>query len=204
MNDSVSNVTMQCPLRRDWISFRLVDEHGDGKPYAGLSYQMQNSQGHQYFDVLDSNGFTRTNNIHCGPVVLSILDSYSGGDPWYTVISRRESFRIALTALQVAAEQSPAGPRHADGNTYLAQARAVSEQARFLRAEVSDFAEVTCHLPEPDNTWGPRPAVELKQNSGLAQNQQGIALSPNQHYVIEIKRSVHIALYFPERRISAH
>ncbi len=187
MNDSVSNVTMRCPLSRDWISFRLVDEHGDGKPYAGLSYQLQDSQGQQYFDVLDSDGYTRTDNLHCGPVVLSILDSYSGGDPWYTAISRRESFCIALTALQVAAEQSPAGPRGADGNTYLAEARAIREQARFLRAEVSDFAEVSCHLPEPDNTWGPRSKAELKRNSGLAHDQQGIALSPNQHHVIEIK-----------------
>jgi predicted lipase len=187
MNDSVSQVAIQCPLRRDWISFRLVDEHGDGKPYAGLSYQLKDSQGQLYSDVLDGEGYTRTDHLHCGPVVLSILESYSGGDPWYAAISRREKFRIFLTALQVAAEQSPAGPRRANGNTYLAQARAVQEQARFLRAEVSDFAEVTCHLPERDDTWVPRPTAELKRNSRLAQNQPGIALSPNQHHVIEIK-----------------
>lgn len=187
MNDSVFQVAIQCPLRRDWISFRLVDEHGDGKPYAGLSYQLQDSQGQLYSGVLDGDGYTRTDNLHCGPVVLSISDSYSGGDRWYATISRREKFRIPLTALQAAAEQSPAGPRRAGGNTYLAEARAAQEQARLLRAEVSDFTETTSHLPAPDKAWTPRPSAELKRNTGLATDHPGIALAPNQHHLIEIK-----------------
>lgn len=58
---------------------------------------------------------------------------------WYTGLLYREHFPIALSALQVAAELSPAGPRRANGKTYLAQERAAKEGTYFIRAEVSDF-----------------------------------------------------------------
>lgn len=32
---------LECPLRNHWVSFRLVDEHGQGLPYAGLAYRLQ-------------------------------------------------------------------------------------------------------------------------------------------------------------------
>ncbi|MCQ4331763.1 lipase family protein [Stutzerimonas stutzeri] len=186
MNDSYSPTALQCPIRFDWISFRLVDEHGNGRPYAGLKFLLTDSQGQTSSDVLDSDGYARVESLYGGPIVLSLPDQYSGNDPWYVGISRREKFTIPLTELQVAAEQSPAGPRRADEQTYLAEERAAQLQARLIRTEVSYFTEVNGHLPEPDESWA-TPPPKLKLNAGLAKEQTGIALGCSQSYVIEIK-----------------
>lgn len=191
MNDSAKTnkvEKLECPLRGHWVSFHLVDEHGDGHAYAGLTYILHDSQGQQFDGALDSDGFARVESFHCGPVVLDISALDAGDlDPWYKVLTIRKAFKLPLTALQVVAEQSPTGPRRANGKTYLAEERATREKARFLRVEVSDFAEVTSHLPHSDNAWHPRPSATLKQSAGLAKEQLGTALAPNQHYVLEVK-----------------
>ncbi|MEX6500738.1 lipase family protein [Pseudomonas zhanjiangensis] len=180
--------TLDCPLRGHWISFRLVDEHGDGTPYAGLTFTLHDNQGQQIEGVLDSDGFARVESFHCGPVVLDFSALDAGNlDPWYKVLAIRKAFKLPLTALQVAAEQSPTGPRRVDGRTYLAEERATREKARFLRVEVSDFAEATKHLPDTDSAWYPRPSGVLKQSAGLAKEQPGAALTPNLHHVLEVK-----------------
>jgi hypothetical protein len=180
--------TLDCPLREQWVSFRLVDEHGEGKPYAGLAYQLHDNQGQKYAGTLDSDGFAKVQNFYCGAVVLNLSTLDAGNlDPWYKELTIRKSFQLPLTALQVAAEQSPTGPRHADGKTYLAEARAQREQARFLRVEVSDFADAIKHLPTSNKDWWPRPSATLKQSAGLAAQELGIALTPKLHHVLEVK-----------------
>lgn len=188
MNDSANrDTTLDCPLRRDWVSFRLVNEHGEGKPYAGLAYLLHDSQGQKYEGILDGDGYAKVESFHCGPPVLSLAASYGGGSKWYEHFADRKAFKLPLTALQVAAEQYPTGPRHVDGRTYLAEERATREKARFLRVEVSDFAEATKHLPDNDSGWAPRPSAVLKQSAGLAKELHGAALTPNLHHVLEVK-----------------
>ena len=34
-----SNI-LSCPSKEQWISFQLVDENGNGAPYAGLCYKL--------------------------------------------------------------------------------------------------------------------------------------------------------------------
>ncbi|MCU1718976.1 lipase family protein [Pseudomonas sp. 5P_3.1_Bac2] len=191
MNDSAvisKTEVLQCPLKGHWVSFRLVDENGDGKPYAGLPYTLHDSQDQTREGSLDSEGHAKVEGIYCGPVVLNISSLDDGGlDPWYKLISIRDNFTIPLTAIQVAAEQTPTGPRHADGQTYLAKERAQREKASFMRVEVRDFAEATAHLPDADAQWSPKPSANLKQNSGAAKEQLGVALKPNIHYVLEVK-----------------
>lgn len=178
---------LKCPLRSSWVSFRLVDEHGKGSPYADLPYKLIDCQGQAFEGVLDDDGFAEIYDLHPGATVLNLSQlATTYPDPWYEELSLRKSFKISLTALQIAAEQSPTGPRRSDGTTYLAEERAESEQARFLRAEVSDFAKIKSHLPEPDEAWTRRPS-KLKQNAGSASDQCGVALGCNQHHVFEIK-----------------
>ena len=179
--------TLTCPLRGHWVSVRLVDEHGNGKIYAGLNYVLYDSQGQKYQGSLDEDGFSRIDGIYCGPTVLSFADEYHGQDSWYVGLIRREKFALPLLALQVAAEQSPCGPRKSDGKTYLAEERALSENARFLRVEVRDLVEATAHLPDSDSAWWPRPSAVLKRNAGLAAERTGLALTPNLHHVLEVK-----------------
>ena len=101
---------LACPLRKHKVSFRLVDEHGDGRPYAGLSYRLHDSQGKTFEGNLDSEGFAQILNIHCGPQVLDFSELASQYlDPWYEELAIRENFRLPLTALQIAVEQSPSG-----------------------------------------------------------------------------------------------
>ncbi|WP_300657227.1 lipase family protein [Pseudomonas sp.] len=180
--------TLDCPLREDWVSFRLVDEHGDGQPYAGLTYTLHDNQGKKFAGSLDSDGFARVDRFHCGPIVLDLSTLDTGNlDWWYEELTIRKAFKLPLTTLQVAAEQSPTGPRRANGRTYLAEERAAQEKARFLRVEVSDFAEATTHLPDSDSAWSPRSSTVLKQSAGLAKEQPGAALTPNLHHVLEVK-----------------
>lgn len=187
MDFSPSTVGLECPNRQKGISFRLVDEHGIGKPYAGLAYQLHDSQGQTYAGYLDEDGYAEASQLYPGVAVLQLSEGYSGNDAWYTAISSREDFRLPLTALQIAAEQSPSGPRRSDGKTFLAEARAKRECARFLRVEVSDFAEATGHLPECDLAWEPRPTAQLKCNAGIAQCHPGIALAPDTYHLLEVK-----------------
>ncbi|MCQ4233721.1 lipase family protein [Pseudomonas stutzeri] len=180
--------TLECPLRDNWISFRLVDEHGDGSPYAGLSYKLHGNQGQILDGVLNGEGFARIDHLLCGPLILDLSTSpLKYPDPWYEEISIRDKFSIPLTNLQIAAEQSPSGPR-TDGKTYLAEARASQEKARFFRVEVRDFAKAAGHLPEADKTWQPRPPAIPKRNVGLPEEQPGVVLmAESAHYVLEVK-----------------
>ncbi len=185
MSNSTSQALLQCPNRLARVSFRLVDEHGSGKPYAGLTYRITDRHGLDCSATLDEDGYAQVNNIHGGPLVVSFPSGYDGSDPWYRGLITREHFPISISALQVAAEQSPAGPRSANGKTYLAQERAAKEDAYFLRAEVSDFVTSKGHLPTPDSNW--TTASTLKQNAGSAAAQPGVALGCDRHTVIEIK-----------------
>ena len=187
MNDSTNSVRLECPSSSGWISFRLVDEHGSGRPFSGLSYQLLDSQRIEHTGVLDGEGYARVDQLNCGLLVLQISASYTGSDEWYARISRRDKFTLPLTALQVAAESSPSGPRRVNGETYLAEARARHEGAHFYRVEVSDFAEAKKHLPEPDERWGPRPASMLKRNLGLDEGSAGLVLPSGVSYMLEIK-----------------
>lgn len=179
---------LSCPLKNQWVSFRLVDENGDGKPFSGLSFSLFDSQGIQYNGVLDEQGFARIDEAYCGPVIVGLTEAADSADPWYKYLSTRESYPLPLTSLQIAAEQTPIGPRRTgESLTYLAEERAAQEGARFFRIEVSDLVEATKHLPDPDQAWGPRPSAGLKQAAGAAADQPGIALEPNQHHVFEVK-----------------
>lgn len=186
--NSTAKEGLECPLQNHKVSFRLVDEHGDGRPFAGLRYLLHDRHDQTLEGNLDGEGFALMASTHCGPLVLDLSDKLSRyADPWYEELSLRDAFPLPLTALQIAAEQSPSGPRGPDGRTYLAEARARQENAVFHRVEVSDFADAKAHLPEPDATWGPRPSVMLKQNAGPAREQPGVALASNSHHVLEVK-----------------
>tara|TARA_R110000796_G_scaffold252639_2_gene389742 strand:- start:15725 stop:17896 length:2172 start_codon:yes stop_codon:yes gene_type:complete len=191
MNDSPSTQesnSLDCPIKNQWVSFRLVDEHGEATCFSGIAFQLYDMQGQAYRGSLDHDGFALIKDTYCGPMLLSINAEYRGGDSWYEHLLDREDYPLPLTALQIAAEQSPIGPRRSGcTKTYLAEERATQEGARFYRVEVSDLVEAINHLPDPDDTWGPRPSAGLKQASGATADQPGIALEPNQHHVFEVK-----------------
>lgn len=70
MNDSANTVRLECPFLSDWISFRLVDEHGGGRPFSGLAYKIMDSQGQEYTGVLNGEGYACVKQLYCGLIVL--------------------------------------------------------------------------------------------------------------------------------------
>ena len=71
-------VALACPLGNHKVSFRLVDEHGSGRPFAGLPYRLHDSRGQTLTGNLDSDGFAQIVNLHCGPQVLDLSDITAG------------------------------------------------------------------------------------------------------------------------------
>jgi len=69
MSNSTSQTLLQCPIRQAWISFRLVDEHGNGKPYAGLPYKVTDGHGFDYTAMLNGDGYAHVDNAHDGPLI---------------------------------------------------------------------------------------------------------------------------------------
>ncbi|WP_256595369.1 lipase family protein [Pseudomonas sp. MYb193] len=177
-----------CPKRGSWCSFRLVDEHGEGTPYARLDYTLHDRMGMAYTGTLDAEGYARLENFYLGPLILDLSMAYQSGEKWYENLVEREHFPLPLTALQVAAEQSPTGPR-IDGRTYKARERAEKEQAVFFQVEVGDFVKPgdAAHLPEADTTLNSCPSPFLKEACTHSNTQPGIALMVNKHNVLEVK-----------------
>ena len=75
-----SSKMLACPLRGHFISFQLVDEFGDGKPYAGLAYTLQDSAEQRYTGRLDADGFAKVEDCYQGPVVLHLDAEYVGSE----------------------------------------------------------------------------------------------------------------------------
>lgn len=182
-------IQLECPKRTQWVSFRFVDESGQGQAFSELAFVLHDSQGQTYKGVLDSEGRALVSDIYSGVMTLEVSERYKGGDRWYEWLAERRAFRLPISQFQVAAEQTPIGPRTPDGKTWLAEERAVQEGARFYRVEVSDFVAANKHLPDPDAEWGPHPSALLKSAMGgaTASGKPGIALEPNQHHVLEVK-----------------
>lgn len=83
---------LSCPLKNAWVSFRLVDEHGEGSPYAGLPYRLFDNQGQVNEGLLDSDGFAHITDVHPGIIVLELSQPATTFiDPWYEELSIRET-----------------------------------------------------------------------------------------------------------------
>lgn len=95
-----------CPLRGHSTSFQLVDELGDGKPYAGLEYVVTDYEDVVYTGKLDATGSGKVDNHYCGPVVLKLNQPYQGSNDDYSELMRRKHYPLPITELQVRAEKT--------------------------------------------------------------------------------------------------
>ena len=82
---------LACPLATSSVSFRIVDEHGDGSPYTGLSYRLTDSQSRVYEGSLDCDGFAEIKGISHGATLLDLSAAATTyPDPWYEELKIRK------------------------------------------------------------------------------------------------------------------
>lgn len=133
-----------CPLRGHSTSFQLVDELGDGKPYAGLAYVVTDYENVVYTGKLDDTGSGKVDNHYCGPVVLKLNQPYEGQDKTYVRLKERKHYPLPITELQVRAEKTrffnKSGAR-TDTNP------AKTEANTLYQVEVRELVDHMAHLP---------------------------------------------------------
>lgn len=143
MNDKV----LSCQSKpKGRISFKLVDEYGNGKPYGNLAYIVTDIEGKEHKGVLDANGYAEITNLKGSGVILRFDEKYNGQEDWYKHLLKRKRYSLPITQFQYIAEQT----RHRQENEKMAVRDDfdVCAQSTFHWAfEVSDFVEYTSHLP---------------------------------------------------------
>lgn len=135
-----------CPLRGHSTTFQLVDEFGDGKPYAGLKYEVIDYEDTVYSGQLDAKGAGKVTNHFCGPVVFKLNHSYQGRNDDYSELIRRKHYPLPITELQVRAEKT----RFFNKSGVRTQANPAKELAKtgaYYQVEVSELVKHVAHLP---------------------------------------------------------
>jgi len=133
-----------CPLRGQATSFQLVDEFGDGKPYAGLAYEATDYENITYTGRLDIEGVGRVEDHYCGPLLITLNQAYQGSDKTYTVLSGRDHYPLPITELQVRAENTRFF-NNSGARTRNNPAHDMTDN--FYQVEVSELVEHDAHLP---------------------------------------------------------
>nr|WP_242485681.1 lipase family protein [Pseudomonas sp. TH41] len=165
----------------------MVDEFGDGKPYGGLHYSVIDSIGQEYTGRLDGEGFAKVENHYRGPVVLIMDKRYNGLDQPYEQLIKREYYPLPITELQFRAEQTRFF--HDDGFR-REHNPAIKDADVFVQVEVRDLVREGAHLPPVVQRFHEPQSSLLRAMSELGIGPEvpfGIALSPNQHNVLEVR-----------------
>ncbi|WP_460138378.1 lipase family protein [Pseudomonas sp. S2_A10] len=135
-----------CPRRGQATSFQLVDEFGDGKPYAGLTYEAVDYEDIVYTGKLDSSGSGKVLDHYCGPVTLKLSQFYQGKEEVYARLKERPHYPLPITELQVRAEKTRFF--HKTGTrTQANPAKDLSETDAYCQVEVSELVKYIAHLP---------------------------------------------------------
>ncbi|WP_375154762.1 lipase family protein [Pseudomonas sp. PDM25] len=194
---SFSGDMLACPLREHSTSFQLVDEFGDGQPYAGLTYQLIDYEDIIYTGTLDAVGVGKVDNHYCGPVELRLNQAYQGSNDDYSELMHRKHYPLPITELQVRAEKtrfsSKSGLR-TQSNT----AQGKADAGAFHQVEVRELVEHGAHLPPLAARHFPpnfhvfklfRPLPVKGQTGYLPElaKRFGIPLLPNKHHVLEVR-----------------
>ncbi|WP_423359573.1 lipase family protein [Pseudomonas citronellolis] len=174
-----------CPLRGDETRFQLVDEFGEGAPYAGLRYEATDMVGQVYSGLLDANGYAKVTNHFCGALVLKLDVSYGGAETLYNDLVNRPHYPLPITELQVRAEQTRFFHQDA-ARRKNNPAKATADE--FYQVEVRDLVRHGAHLPPPVSAHHPLPQKLLGTlNKGLAEPLYGVTLLPNGLTVLEVR-----------------
>lgn len=182
INHPFNNMMLVCPRRGCRTSFQLVDELGNGAPYAGLFYEVVDCEGEVYSGALDTQGMGVVENHYEGPVSVRFDSEYTGGEELYRDLLLRKNYPLKITELQVRAEQT----RYVNHDSTRTTSNPAGEHADyFLQVEVRELVRHGCHLP-PLSARSFPPAEGLRRIMGK-HCERGVALMPGKHTVLEIR-----------------
>lgn len=171
-----------CPVQGKWTSFQLVDEMGEGKPYAGLAYEVVDAEGHTYKGKLDATGTGKIENHFAGPIALMLEEHYQGNNEFYAYLQKRPHYPLPITELQVRAEQTRYF--HKDGSrTQSNPAQACADF--FCQVEVRHLVQHVAHLPPEVGCRYPRKLGWAKLMCEYGE--RGVGLLSNKHNVLEVR-----------------
>lgn len=194
---SMAGDKLACPLREHSTSFQLVDESGDGKPYAGLTYQLIDYENIIYTGTLDATGSGKVSNHYCGPVELRLNQAYQGANDDYSELMRRKHYPLPITELQVRAEKTRF--IHETGlRTQVNPAQGQADAGAYYQVEVRELVEHVAHLPplakrnftpksHVRSLFRPLPGKGQADYKPELAKRFGIALLPNKQHVLEVR-----------------
>jgi len=194
---SMDGTIHACPLREHSTSFQLVDEFGDGQPYAGLTYQIIDYEDIIYTGKLDATGTGSVKNHYCGPVELRLNEAYQGNENVYTFLRERPHYPLPITELQVRAEKTRFIHKaclRTQGNP----AQDLAGAGAYSQVEVRELVEHGAHLPPltarhfPPNfhvfkLFRPLPVKGSAGYKPELAKRFGVPLMPNRHHVLEVR-----------------
>lgn len=171
-----------CPAQGKWTSFQLVDELGEGRSYAGLSYKVIDAEGHAYTGKLDTTGKGKVENHFAGPIALMLEEQYQGQELTYVRRMQRPHYPLPISELQVRAEQTRYF--HRDGSrTQSNPAQAYADI--FCQVEVRHLVQHVAHLPPEVESHYPRKLGWAKLMCEYGE--RGVCLLSNKHNVLEVR-----------------
>ncbi|MGY2290429.1 lipase family protein, partial [Pseudomonas sp. SDO528_S397] len=188
---------LACPVRGSSTSFQLVDEFGNGQPYAGLAYQLIDYEDIIYSGTLDETGSGKVLNHYCGVLELRLNHAYRSKEAPYERLINREHYPLPITELQVRAEHTRFINKNAE-RTSFNPAHVHAAPSAFYQVEVRELVEHVAHLPPlAPRTFAPlhhltalfRP-LPVKGRIGYKPElakRFGIPLLPNKHHVLEVR-----------------
>ena len=178
----LNNRMFTCPAQGKWTSFQLVDEMGEGQPYAGLAYEVVDTEGHTYKGKLDATGTGKVENHFAGPIALMLDEGYAGESLPYEDLQKRQHYPLPITELQVRAEQTRYF--HKDGSrTQSNPAQACADF--FCQVEVRHLVDHVAHLPPEVECRYPRKLGWAKLMCEYGE--RGVCLLSNKHNVLEVR-----------------
>lgn len=187
----MSGDVLNCPLKpKGRLSFKIVNEYGDGKPYGNLAYIITDIEGKEHTGRLDANGYAEIKDLRGSGVILRFDEKYKGGEEWYdNLASQRLFYKLPITQLQYVAEQT----RHRPANEQLAvrdDFDLCSQSTFHWPFEVSDFVEHVSHLPHRMGRLEDMAAQQADYVRGMAGDKApryGVGLAVNQDHVLVVK-----------------
>ena len=194
---SMGGEILACPLREHSTSFQLVDEFGNGQPYAGLAYQLIDHEDIIYIGTLDATGSGKVEKHYCGPVELRLSQAFNGHEEGYSELMSRKHYPLPVTELQVRAEHT----RFFNKSGLRTQSNPAQEKAdpgAFHQVEVRELVEHGAHLPpQAARQFSPnfnviklfRP-LPVKGSAGYKPElakRFGLPLIANKHHVLEVR-----------------